>query len=61
MEPKLSKIRLPKEQRVGLSGPSHTGEPIDGKCCSCGYTGKEETKCPSRKDRTHCIHWWDSN
>lgn len=31
----------------------------DGKCCSCGYEGSEETPCESREDETHCVHWWD--
>ena len=30
-----------------------------GTCCSCGYDGQEETECPKRADRTHCVHWWD--
>ena len=30
-----------------------------GTCCSCGYAGQEETECPKREDRTHCVHWWD--
>ena len=34
-------------------------EPALGKCCSCGYTGHEETDCPSREDQIHCVHWWD--
>ena len=29
----------------------------DGKCCSCGYTGEEETRCPKRDDEIHCVHW----
>ena len=33
--------------------------PINGICCSCGYSGEEETKCPDREDQTHCYHWWD--
>jgi hypothetical protein len=30
-----------------------------GTCCSCGYSGPEETECPTRADRAHCAHWWD--
>lgn len=37
--------------------------PKDGTCCSCGDTGEyndgEETPCPAREDKTHCVHWWD--
>jgi len=36
-------------------------EPINGKCCSCGDTGPEETACPKRKDETHCNHWWEGS
>jgi hypothetical protein len=31
----------------------------DGVCCSCNYSGFEETECPARTDKTHCVHWWD--
>ncbi len=34
-------------------------KPTDGTCCSCGYTGSEETPCKEREDETHCNHWWD--
>ena len=34
-------------------------KPISGICCSCGYSGKEETPCSQREDKTHCEHWWD--
>jgi hypothetical protein len=30
-----------------------------GVCCSCGYSGEEETECQAREDKTHCVHWWD--
>lgn len=30
-----------------------------GRCCSCGYEGEKETKCPTRADEVHCEHWWD--
>lgn len=30
-----------------------------GTCCACGYEGDEETLCPNRKDKIHCVHWWD--
>ena len=30
-----------------------------GRCCCCGYEGQEETECPKRQDKTHCVHWWD--
>jgi hypothetical protein len=33
--------------------------PKDGVCCSCGYSGNEQTKCQKREDRTHCVHWWE--
>lgn len=33
--------------------------PKDGTCCSCGYDGIEETKCPKQEDEVHCIHWWE--
>jgi hypothetical protein len=33
--------------------------PINGTCCSCGYSGGEETECPAREDKVHCNHWWD--
>lgn len=33
----------------------------DGVCCDCGYDGQEETPCPKRDDRTHCVHWWDGD
>ena len=32
---------------------------VDGKCCSCGYAREKETKCEKRKDKIHCIHWWE--
>ena len=39
-----------------------TKEPtVDGKCCSCGYAGKEETTCDKREDKSHCYHWWDGS
>jgi hypothetical protein len=35
-------------------------EPVSGVCCACGYTGDEETPCPTRDDgHSHCDHWWD--
>lgn len=45
--------------RVQQAEEKATG--IGGKCCSCGYEGKEETPCPKREDKTHCEHWWDGN
>ena len=33
--------------------------PSSGVCCSCGYSGEEETECPKREDKTHCEHWWE--
>lgn len=35
--------------------------PETGVCCSCGDKGEsnEETPCPKRHDRIHCVHWWD--
>lgn len=30
----------------------------NGVCCSCGHSGEEETDCPVRGDRTHCVHWF---
>jgi len=35
--------------------------PKDGRCCDCGYHGQEETECPKREDKTHCVHWWDGS
>lgn len=32
---------------------------VPGTCCSCGYTGEEETTCPRAVDGQHCEHWWD--
>ena len=34
-------------------------QPKDGQCCSCGYTGSEETPCPTMEDHVHCVHWWE--
>jgi len=34
-------------------------KPENGKCCSCGYEGVEETECAPREDKTHCVHWWE--
>lgn len=34
-------------------------EPKDGVCCDCGNTKPQETPCPKRKDKTHCVHWWE--
>ena len=34
-------------------------KPKDGRCCSCGNEGSKETPCPKRKDKTHCVHWWE--
>ena len=34
-------------------------KPIDGTCCSCGYSGADETPCLKREDGTHCEHWCD--
>jgi hypothetical protein len=31
----------------------------NGVCCSCGFSGEEETECSVRPDRTHCVHWWE--
>lgn len=31
----------------------------DGRCCSCGYECDEQTPCPSREDKIHCVHWWE--
>jgi hypothetical protein len=30
-----------------------------GVCCSCGYSGEDESPCPKREDGTHCNCWWD--
>jgi hypothetical protein len=48
--PKLAK------EPVASAPPSPS---INGTCCSCGYSGAEETPCQAREDRTHCEHWWD--
>jgi len=34
-------------------------EKIYGTCCSCGYSGQEETECLNREDKTHCECWWE--
>lgn len=33
----------------------------DGKCCTCLSTTVEYPAgtCLKRKDRTHCVHWWE--
>ena len=33
--------------------------PKNGRCCCCGYEGAQETECPNRNDKTHCVHWED--
>lgn len=33
--------------------------PISGRCCYCGYSGEEETKCKKSPDGVHCEDWWD--
>lgn len=37
---------------------SSDNDPIDGRCCHCGYSGEDE-RCPNSKDASHCGHWWD--
>ena len=34
-------------------------KPKDGTCCDCGDKNPEETPCKKRKDKTHCVHWWE--
>jgi hypothetical protein len=36
-----------------------TQKPVSGTCCSCGYSGEDETTCPHRSDVLHCEHWYD--
>ena len=31
----------------------------NGVCCNCGFSGEEETVCPAREDKTHCVHWFE--
>jgi len=49
----------------GTESPNCQGWPgreaVDGVCCTCGYHGTEETPCPSRSDKTHCVHWWEGD
>jgi len=33
--------------------------PSDGTCCSCSYSGNDETPCLKREDKIHCVHWWE--
>ena len=35
--------------------------PINGTCCSCEYSGEEETVCLVQKDGVHCNHWWEGS
>ena len=44
---------------VGDDSELNEKQPVDGRCCDCGYEGHEETECPKREDKTHCEHWWD--
>lgn len=39
--------------------PLHTQVGIDGICCSCSYSGEEETPCLKQEDGHHCIHWYE--
>ena len=45
---------------VGAAAVSARKREQLGTCCACGYSGEEETECPARKDRCHCVHWWDA-
>lgn len=64
--------KVTKIQRIGLgvgkvvdeikNGKVRLSEPLKsegGKCCACGYIGKQDTDCPKREDNTHCFHWFD--
>jgi hypothetical protein len=33
--------------------------PVNGICCTCGFSGEEEALCPSWADGTHCRHWYN--
>ena len=46
---------------VFLKNYTAQSEPLGlpGRCCSCGYSGEEETECTGRDDKTHCDHWWE--
>lgn len=58
-------LRMPGDLVVIESYPGNSeirklsGPPVGGVCCSCGFSGDEETDCPARDDAIHCEHWWD--
>ncbi len=42
-----------------MANTKHSIFPINGICCSCGYSDDEETPCDQRDDRAHCEHWYE--
>jgi predicted NBD/HSP70 family sugar kinase len=36
-------------------------KPVNGVCCTCGFSGEVDTTCSVRKDGTHCVHWWEGS
>lgn len=50
--------RLLSKSTLHSAEPART-KPVRGTCCSCSYAGSDETTCQQRRDRTHCVHWWD--
>lgn len=34
-------------------------DPVNGTCCTCGYSAPDETPCSKQEDGAHCVHWWE--